>query len=96
MSRLIQAALAAVPLLLTPLLFYALAEGVVNLGGGEKDILVTLPWLIWSIVFAGSAFVLIRRGWPIGRWTPRSALLAPSVLLGLGAIAYVVSLLGVA
>ena len=33
---------ATVPLLLTPVFFYVLAEGVLNLGGGEKDIIRAL------------------------------------------------------
>lgn len=57
MNKPIQALLASVPLLLTPGLFYVLAEGVFNLGGGEKDILWIFPWFIGSVVFAISAYI---------------------------------------
>lgn len=87
---------ASVPLLLTPLLIYSLAEGILDFGGGEKDILLALPWLIWSVVFALCSFVLIYRHWPTGRWVPRSALVSTGFLLGLGVIAYISSYLGVA
>jgi hypothetical protein len=96
MSRFPHVILALIPLLLTPLLVLALAEGVVDFGGGEKDVLLALPWLIWSIVFALCAFLLIYHRWPIARWTLRSALVATTVLFGLAIIAYAGSFLGVA
>ena len=94
--RLLQAVLASIPLLLTPALVYSLAEGILDFGGGEKDILLGLPWLIWSVVFALCSFVLIYRRWSIGKWALRSALISTGVLVGLGLILYVGSFLGVA
>jgi hypothetical protein len=95
MSRPIQFLVAAIPLLLTPLLIYGLAEGVLDFGGGEKDILLALPWLIWSLAFAVSSFILICKRWTLSRWLLRSALLATTVLLGLGIFAYFGSFLGI-
>ena len=95
MPRILQAATASVPLLvMTPALVYSLAEGVLDLGGGEKDVLLALPWLIWSLVFWLCSLVLIYRRWPVGRWVLRSALVSTGALVGLGFIAYVVSFLG--
>lgn len=96
MTRIAQVILALIPLLLTPLLVLALAEGVVDFGGGEKDVLLALPWLVWSMVFALCAFVLIYHGWAIARWTPRSAIVATAVVLGLAVVLYAGSFLGVA
>ena len=96
MPRFVQAVVATLPILLTPLLIYALAEGILNFGGGEKDILLALPWLIWSVVFALCSYVLIYRKWPVRRWVCRSALVATGALLGLGLVAYVTSYLGIA
>lgn len=96
MARFFQVVLALAPLLLTPALIYGLAEGVLDFGGGEKDIILALPWLLWSIVFAICSFVLIYHRWGIGRWTLRSALIATTVLIGLGIIAYAGSFLGIA
>jgi len=88
--------MASVPLLVTPVLIYGLAEGILDFGGGEKDILLALPWLIWSVVFALCSFILIYRPWAIGRWVLRSALISTGVLVELGLIAYVGSFLGIA
>lgn len=96
MTRIAQVILALIPLLLTPLLVLALAEGVVDFGGGEKDVLLALPWLVWSMVFALCAFVLIYHGWAIARWAPRSAIVATAVVLGLAVVLYAGSFLGVA
>ncbi len=83
--------LAALPLLLTPVLFFMLAEGWLNLGGGEKDILITLPWLIWSLIFFITALVLIVKGWALRRWIVRSGLVSLVVMLLLFVIAYIAS-----
>ena len=96
MTRFFHVVLALVPLLLTPALIYALAEGVLDFGGGEKDILLALPWLIWSLAFAICSFVLIYRRWELGRWIVRSALVATSILVGLGIVVYAGSYLGLA
>ena len=96
MPRLLQAVLALVPLLLTPVVIYGLAEGVLDFGGGEKDILLALPWLIWSVVFALSSFFLIYRRWPIGKWVLRALLIATAVLIGMWFTAYLASVLGMA
>lgn len=96
MARFFQVILALIPLLLTPALIYGLAEGFLDFGGGEKDIVLALPWLIWSVVFASCSFVLIYHRWSIGRWTVRSAVIASAVLVGLGFIVYAGSFLGIA
>ena len=96
MSRFLQIILALIPFLLTPALIYGLAEGVLNFGGGEKDIILALPWLIWSVLFAICSFVLIYHRWGTARWILRSAVIATMVLVGLGVIAYAGSFLGIA
>ena len=88
--------LALIPLLLTPALLYALAEGIMDFGGGEKDIILVLPWFIWSLVFAICSFILIYRRWGITRWVLVSALIATMGVVGLGIAAYVGSYLGIA
>ena len=81
LSRALQVLLAVTPLLLTPLFFYALSEG--SLGGGEKDVLWSLPWLLWSVAFAACALVLITKSWPLRRWALRAAFVATGSLIGL-------------
>ena len=49
------------PLVLTPALRWAIANGSLNFGGGEKDIILLVPWIIWSIGFATAALVCWRR-----------------------------------
>jgi hypothetical protein len=39
------------PLALSPLLLFLVAEGYLNFGGGEKDIILILPWILWSLVY---------------------------------------------
>jgi len=95
MSKFLQVILALIPLLLTPALVYLLAEGVLDFGGGEKDIILALPWLIWSMVFAISSLVLIYHRWRVTRWVRRAVLIATFVLIGLGVFAYAASFLGI-
>ena len=44
--------LCIIPLALTPLLALLIAEGHLNFGGGEKDLLLLIPWIIWSLIYA--------------------------------------------
>ena len=96
MNKPAQALLASVPLLFTPVLFYVLAEGVLNLGGGEKDILLIIPWFIGSVVFAISAYILIAKGRAVSDWLRYSLGISVLVLVVLFFLAYIVSLLGIA
>ncbi|OFW27724.1 MAG: hypothetical protein A3J28_04545 [Acidobacteria bacterium RIFCSPLOWO2_12_FULL_60_22] len=43
--------LCLLPLGLTPIWGFLIAEGYLNFGGGEKDLLLLLPWLVWSILY---------------------------------------------
>ena len=88
--------LVLLPLALTPLLFVLIAEGVVNLGGGEKDLFVLLPWTLGAVLFAVSSLVLWRRGWSVARATGMAATVSLGVLACLFAVLAAVSLLGVA
>jgi len=73
--------IALLPLALAPVLGYLIASGRLDLGGGEKDLVWVLPWLVWSILFAIGSFVLWRRGWTAVRSTVWSAAIALAGLL---------------
>ncbi|MGH9175129.1 MAG: hypothetical protein ACRD1H_12270 [Vicinamibacterales bacterium] len=87
---------AILPLGLTPLLLYAIAEGHLSFGGGEKDLVLLLPWTLWSLVFAISAIVLWWRQWPHRRALQRSALIGLGVLVLVAVCLAAVGSLGVA
>jgi hypothetical protein len=95
MNRFSQLVLALLPLLLTPVIGFLLAEGMLNAGGGEKDILWAFVWAAWSIGFAVTSMFLIYRRWAVTRWLLRSALVSTGILLGLWLIALAVSFLGI-
>ena len=40
------------PLGLTPILAFLIAEGYLNFGGGEKDLLLLIPWILWAIIYS--------------------------------------------
>jgi len=86
--------LAAIPVLLAPALLFMLAEGWVDAGGGEKDILLVIPYFIWALMFFLIALFLIIRRWPLRRWIIRSASIATFVLFLMGSVAYLSSWLG--
>ena len=81
MNKISQVFVGLGPLLLTPLFGFLLAEGFVNLGGGEKDIIWAFIWAAWSIIFAISSLILIWRNWAIDKWMFRSALVATAGLV---------------
>lgn len=56
-------AVCLVPLALTPLWGFLISEEYLNFGGGCKDIILLIPWVLWSIVYSLVFIVL----WIIGR-----------------------------
>lgn len=96
MNRAAQAMLALAPLLTTPALLYVLSGDYVDFGGGEKDIVLALAWLIWSVTFLMCSLLLIYYRWNIRRWVILSALIATTLLVGVGIVASTRGFLGIA
>ncbi len=59
--------LCILPLALTPLLGFLIADSYLNFGGGEKDLLLLIPWMIWSLVYFVLFLVFWRRKLSIKR-----------------------------
>ncbi len=95
-TRLWHAVLAGIPVLLSPALLFALAEGWVGSGGGERNVLLIFPYFIWALAFFFSALVLIVKHWTLGRWLKRAAVVSTALMFLLAIAAYVTSGLGVA
>ena len=91
MQVVVRIALSLLPLALTPVLGHLLAQGYINRGGGEKDIIVLVPWLLWSLFFAISCWVLWRRGLPTAPALWRSALIG---VAGVAFLAVALAVLG--
>jgi len=83
-------------MLITPGLFYILAEGWLDPGGGEKDILLAFPYFLWALIFFVVALALIIKRWPLREWLLRSGLISVICMLALGVFAYITSWLGIA
>ncbi len=75
--------LAILPTALTPLLAYLIADGTLNFGGGEKDLVLLLPWLVWSFIYMVCFIVL---------WIKRVSLLKSLVISGVIALLIIVVL----
>jgi len=75
------------PLLATVAFAWLLTEGPVSFGGGEKDIFLAVPLLVWSVVFACS-YAALSRHRPLRAVRP--------VALGAGVATAVVALLWLA
>jgi len=78
--------LAFAPLLLTVAFTWLTMEAYLNFGSGEKDILLSIPLLLWSLVYLCASLVL----WWLRTALRRSALLAAGWATGLVASAWVV------
>ena len=68
------------PLLLTPVLLHLIAYGYLNFGGGEKDLVLLLPWLLWSLLYGLAFAVLWKRGWRRVNAVTRSMLVATATM----------------
>jgi hypothetical protein len=93
-AKTIRVSSALLPLSLTPILLLALTEGYIEFGGGEKDILFVLPWTIWSLIFAGTAFMLWWRRWSLMRSLVCAFLFGAGGLLAVAAVLALTGSLG--
>ena len=55
------------PLAVSPLLLFLIADGYLNFGGGEKDIILMLPWVLWSLAYGIVFAVCWARKLPLRR-----------------------------
>ena len=55
-------AICLLPLALTPLWGFLISEGYLNLGGGCKDIILLIPWFLWSLLYSVFFIVFWIRG----------------------------------
>jgi hypothetical protein len=92
MERVGQTIVALVPLAITPVILWLLAE----FGGTEKDVVWAIPWLVWSIAFAAVSIVLIVRPMPWHRKLARATGVASAVVVGLAVLLAIAGQLGVA
>ncbi len=78
---LIKLAACLAPLAVTPLLAFLISEDYLNFGGGCKDIILLIPWLVWSVGYAVVFTVLWIKRYPFGR------LVAYSLVGAIGVVA---------
>ncbi len=96
LNRLVQVAAAALPVLLSPLILIAIGGGWLDFGGGEKDVLLIIPYFIGTLTFFVCALVLIVKRWPVRRWLMRSLAVSVVLMFGLAIVLYIGSWPGVA
>jgi hypothetical protein len=77
-----------IPLLLTPVLGWLIAEDYLSFGGGEKDLILVFPWIVWAVCFAVAFSVAARKGLSLGPSVRRGAGWATGLLLGAWFILY--------
>lgn len=73
MGSILRIAIALLPLSFAPVIVHLIASGYFDLGRGEKDLVLVLPWLLWSFIFAIASLILWRRGWSVVRSSVWSA-----------------------
>jgi len=49
------------PLIIFPLLIYLNLQGNIDFGGGEKDIVIAIPMLVFSLFYIVSYIFMLRR-----------------------------------
>ncbi|HLD46429.1 MAG TPA: hypothetical protein VJA64_01300 [Desulfobaccales bacterium] len=72
--------LSLLPLGLTPLLLHLIGYGYLNFGGGCKDVVMIIPWMIWSLLYLIISIVGWRKHWSIAKGIAYSAIGATGLL----------------
>ena len=92
-----RAGICLLPLAVTPIWIFLIAEGSLNFGGGEKDLFLVIPWLVWSALFLAIGVVAWVRGlsWTRGLAWSAGGAAAILVVVGTGLLLWASGLLGV-
>lgn len=61
-----RALLGTLPLALSPGVVWGLSSSAISFGGGEKDIVLAVPYAVWALGFAVGAWSTIV--WPRAAW----------------------------
>jgi hypothetical protein len=82
---------AVLPFLATILFTFLTMEGYLSFGGGEKDIFLSVPLLLWSLIFLVSSLIAWWRKSTLRRAAAISAIVATAVvvLIWVSLLAYV-------
>ncbi|MSO21456.1 MAG: hypothetical protein EXQ56_13565 [Acidobacteria bacterium] len=74
------------PLALVPIFFFLTADGYLSFGGGEKDIILIFPMMIWAILYAIAFTGLWVKRNPVWRCAALAVAVAtvPLVVTGAG------------
>ena len=85
------------PLAVTPIWIFLIARGSLNFGGGEKDLFLVIPLLVWSALFLAIGVVAWVRGlsWTRGLAWSAAGATASLVVVGTGLLLFASGLLGV-
>ena len=86
MPALLKSLLAVLPLLLTLLVAWLVMDGYLNFGGGEKDMFIAVPLLLWSLIYLFCCLILWWRRASMARMLALSS----GVATGLVATAWLV------
>jgi hypothetical protein len=92
----IRIAIALLPLALAAALISLAVHDRIDFGAGERDLVLVLAWILWSVLFAASSFALWRRGRPMGRSAVSSAVVATVGVLLTALLLALLGQLGVA
>ena len=82
-------AICLLPLGLTPIFVHLIGYGYLNFGGGCKDVLMMLPWLVWSLIYLIISIVCWRKRWSIAKGIAYSVMGATGLLALLFLILFV-------
>lgn len=83
--------IAFAPLAATPGLLWLIGEDLLSFGGGEKDVVVLIPWMLWSIAFAVAFLLETRRCRGLLQPLLRGAGWALGMILVIWAVLYVIT-----
>jgi heme O synthase-like polyprenyltransferase len=71
------------PLLLTPAFLFLIAEGILSFGAGEKDLVLVIPWFVWSVLFLIAGLTLWKKNLSNRHWLTKSFFYSLVVLMGI-------------
>ncbi|HLD48121.1 MAG TPA: hypothetical protein VJA64_09865 [Desulfobaccales bacterium] len=72
--------LSLLPLGLTPFMLHLIGYGYLNFGGGCKDVVMIIPWMVWSLLYLIISVVCWIKQWSMSKGIAWSVIGATGLL----------------
>lgn len=80
------------PFLIAPLLGFLIAENYLGFGGGDKDIAILIPWVLWALIFLLTGIFQWKKYRQYRPWLLKSLISSLIILIAIWLLLFIYSI----